>query len=103
MTVEVGENTIRRIQDVVAHYYAMTRRKLSNRTRKGGVSKPRQVAIFLATKMTKESFSDIGTHFGNIHRTTVAYNRERVKKLMQEDTIFRLQVGTIEYRVRKEP
>ena len=56
--------TVQLVQKVVARHYNMTPQQLLERTRRHSIARPRQVAMFLACRMTHASLPDIGQRFG---------------------------------------
>ncbi|MES1201393.1 MAG: DnaA/Hda family protein, partial [Pseudomonadota bacterium] len=79
--------TVQLVQKVTARYYNMTVPQLLERTRRNAVARPRQVAMYLATKLTRASLPDIGDRFGGFDHTTIMYARDRVHELLAKDGI----------------
>ncbi|MDD5711411.1 MAG: chromosomal replication initiator protein DnaA [Smithellaceae bacterium] len=56
----------------------------------------RQVAMYLARKLTDSSFPDIGERVGGRDHSTVIYATNKIKKLLEEDAALRKVVKEIE-------
>lgn len=83
------------IQEVVARAYKVRRSELVGKRRTKSLAFPRQVAIYLARKLTGHSLAEIGQAFGGRDHSTVlyAYNkieRERAGNPQLRDMIERL-------------
>ncbi len=65
--------TIDLIQQKVAEYFKITKSDLLSDKRDRKFSLPRQVAFYLAKKLTKKSFPEIGREFGNKNHATVIF------------------------------
>lgn len=82
------------IQSYVSDYFALDPNKLKDKTRKQEIVEARQIAMYLAKKMTKSSLKSIGLHFGGrdhstvIHAITSIENRlstsSKHKKILKE-------------------
>ncbi len=79
--------TVAQIQRTVAEEYRMTVKQLLERTRRHAIAHPRQVAMYLATKLAGASLPDIGRRFGDFDHTTVMYARDRVQALLDEGNV----------------
>ena len=95
--------TVQLVQKVVARYNNMSVPQLLERTRRHAIARPRQIAMFLASRMTHASLPDIGQRFGGFDHTTVLYARDRIAELMDKDPKFRQEIEGIARLVRREP
>lgn len=95
--------TVQMVQKVTARYYNMTVPQLLERTRRNSVARPRQVAMFLATKLTRASLPYIGERFGGFDHTTIMYARDKVAELMVKDAKLKADVEAIGKLARREP
>lgn len=95
--------TVQLVQKVVARHYNMNIQQLLERTRRHAVARPRQVAMFLACRMTQASLPDIGQRFGGFDHTTVMYARDRIAALVEQDPNFKADIEGIARAVRREP
>jgi len=95
--------TVQLVQKVVARHYNMSLQQLLERTRRHSIARPRQIAMFLACKMTHASLPDIGARFGGFDHTTVMYARDRIGALTEQDVTFRGEIENIARAIRREP
>ena len=95
--------TVHAVQRVVARHYNMSVQQLLERTRRHTIARPRQVAMFLACRMTQASLPDIGVRFGGFDHTTVMYARDRIAQLMEQDPAFKAEIENIARAIRREP
>jgi chromosomal replication initiator protein len=77
--------TIATIQTIVAAYYGLSRLELISDRRSRDVARPRQVAMWIAKKITTRSLPDIGRRFGGRDHTTVLHAIRRIEELRAED------------------
>ncbi|WP_184066550.1 chromosomal replication initiator protein DnaA [Sphingosinicella soli] len=78
--------TIDEIQRKVADYYAIKLSDLLSARRAREVARPRQVAMFLAKRLTPRSLPDIGRRFGGRDHTTVMHAVKRIEELRADDS-----------------
>lgn len=90
--VPVRRVTVRLIQKVVARRNGMTTDQLLQRTRRKAVSRPRQMAMYLACALTSLSLPDIGERFGGFDHTTVMHARNRIKLLARQDPALAFEI-----------
>jgi chromosomal replication initiator protein len=95
--------TVHIVQRVVARHYSMSVQQLLERTRRHTIARPRQVAMFLACRMTQASLPDIGVRFGGFDHTTVMYARDRIAQLVEQDPAFKAEIENIARAIRREP
>lgn len=95
--------TVQLVQKVVARHYNMSTQQLLERTRRHSIARPRQIAMFLACRMTHASLPDIGARFGNFDHTTVMYARDRIAALVEQDANFRGEIENVARAIRREP
>ena len=89
--------TIEGIQRIVAEHFDLTPELLIGKTRKQEIAVPRQIAMYLAKKLTKSSLKVIGLHFGNRDHSTVIHAVRAVdKKRHQDPTLSHLVESLIE-------
>ena len=74
------------IQRKVADYYAIKLSDLLSARRARDVARPRQVAMFLAKRLTPKSLPDIGRRFGGRDHTTVMHAVKRIEELRADDS-----------------
>ena len=77
--------TIDEIQKKVALHYSIKLSDMSSVRRAKQVVLPRQVAMYLAKKLTTLSLPDIGKNFGGRDHTTVLHAVRKVEELLKDD------------------
>jgi chromosomal replication initiator protein len=77
--------TIEQIQKAVADYYNLNLSDMSSRRRPASIAFPRQIAMYLARKLTKLSLVDIGDSFGKRDHGTVIHACKKVKSDIETD------------------
>lgn len=87
--------TIDEIQRKVADYYGLKVADLLSERRAREVARPRQIAMYLAKKMTPRSLPEIGRRFGKRDHTTVMHAVKRVEQLRGEDREIDSDVATL--------
>ena len=78
--------TIDEIQRKTADYYGLKLADLLSPRRAREVARPRQVAMYLAKKLTPRSLPEIGRRFGGRDHTTVMHGVKRIEELRVADT-----------------
>ena len=85
---------------VASHYgVKVSELKSSRKTRK--ITHPRQVAMYLARRLTQASYPEIGRAFGNKDHSTVVKGVKKLKLLLEEDPTVAENVRTVERRLRE--
>jgi chromosomal replication initiator protein len=77
--------TIDEIQRKVAEHYRLKLTDLLSARRAREVARPRQVAMYLAKKLTARSLPEIGRRFGGRDHTTVMHAVKRIEALRAAD------------------
>ncbi len=77
--------TIDEIQRKVAEHFGLKLNDLLSARRAREVARPRQVAMYLAKKLTPRSLPEIGRRFGGRDHTTVMHAVKRIDQLRAED------------------
>lgn len=94
--------TVDLIIKTTAKHFALTTQELLSRSRRRTIARPRQIAMFVCTRMTSRSLPDIGKRFGGFDHTTVLYARDRVAELFAQDAQTRTEVEAVENAVRSQ-
>jgi chromosomal replication initiator protein len=84
--------TMDRIAKAVASHYNMTVDEMKSKNNSRAVAMPRQVAMYLCKKLTKNSFPEIGREFGGKHHTTVMHSVDKINSLRKEDRNFHREI-----------
>jgi len=77
--------TIEDIQKKVAERFNVKVSDMSSPRRLRSISRPRQIAMYLAKSLTRRSLSEIGKKFGGKDHTTVMHAVKKVEELMSAD------------------
>lgn len=77
--------TIEAIIRAVAERYCLQPSQLKQKTNAHEISRPRQVAMYLAKELTSASLPEIGRAFGGKHHTTVLHSVRKVEEMRQGD------------------
>ena len=85
VSAESTHLSIESIQRLVAEHFELTQELLIGKTRKQEVAVPRQIAMYLAKKLTKSPLKVIGLHFGNRDHSTVIHAVQTVEKKRHQD------------------
>ncbi|MFH1572264.1 MAG: helix-turn-helix domain-containing protein, partial [Gemmatimonadota bacterium] len=88
LPAESSHLSIESIQRIVAHHFDLTPELLIGKTRKQEVASPRQIAMFLAKRLTNSPLKVIGLHFGNRDHSTVIHAIQVVTKKCAADPSF---------------
>ena len=87
--------TIDEIQRKVAEYYSVKLSDMMSARRAREVARPRQVAMYLAKKLTPRSLPEIGRRFGGRDHTTVMHAVKRIDELRAGDCELESDLGTL--------
>ncbi len=109
ITIEFAQDTLRNfltqsaahlnveaVQREVASYFGVKIADLKGSSRLSSVTRPRQVAMYLARKLCKASFPELGLKFGGKDHTTVMSACRKVEALLDSDPQLRGMVQEIE-------
>ncbi len=87
--------TIDEIQRKVADYYKVRLADLLSARRSRDIARPRQVAMYLAKRLTPRSLPEIGRKFGGRDHTTVMHAIKRIDELRAGDSDLEQDVATL--------
>jgi len=77
--------TVEEIQRKVAEHYNIRMSDMVGPKRQRSIARPRQVAMWLAKRLTTRSLPDIGRRFGGRDHTTVMHGVRRIDELRESD------------------
>ena len=77
--------TVEDVQKVVANHFSLSPAELRARSNSRRIAEPRQIAMYLARVLTKNSLPQIGKAFGGKHHTTVLHSIRKIEHLSKED------------------
>jgi chromosomal replication initiator protein len=95
--------TIDEIKKKVAEHYGLKTADLESPNRQRSIVRPRQIAMFLARKLTPRSYPEIGRRFGNRDHTTVMHAVETIERLTTMDPTFADEVEQQRLSIRNWP
>lgn len=87
--------TIARIKRAVAHRHHVSVRAISGRRRIPQIVRSRHMAMYLARRLTRHSFTTIGRHFGGRDHTTVIHDYRRVQERVHRNQKTRAALITL--------
>src|SRR5260221_5245737 len=93
--------SIEGIQRPPAEFYNLEVRDCHSPQRARRVARPRQVAMYLARKLTSRSLPEIGRRFGGRDHTTVLHACRRIEALCVEDPTFKQEVDFLSQMLTK--
>ncbi len=94
---------VRRILREVAAFYGAPLADLLSNNRKQTVARPRQIACFLAKKLTSNSLNQIGRHIGARDHTTVLHAVRKVDRQRQVNACLADELSALEARLIARP
>jgi chromosomal replication initiator protein len=77
--------TVDKIQNTVSNYFNIPLAEMLSQRRSRPLARPRQIAMFLAKKMTTRSLPEIGRRFANRDHTTVIHAVKTITRLSEKD------------------
>ena len=77
--------TVDKIQNVVSNYFNIPLSEMLSQRRSRPLARPRQIAMYLAKKMTARSLPEIGRRFANRDHTTVIHAVKTISRLSEQD------------------
>jgi chromosomal replication initiator protein len=95
------KTSIEDIQRRTAEFYKLEVRDFHSPQRARRVARPRQVAMYLARKLTTRSLPEIGRRFGGRDHTTVLHACRRIETLCEEDPTFKQEVDFLSQMLTK--
>ena len=87
--------TIDKIQNVVSNYFNIPLNDMLSQRRSRPLARPRQLAMYLAKKMTSRSLPEIGRRFANRDHTTVIHAVKTITRLSEQDDEMKKNINQI--------
>ena len=87
--------TVDKIQNVVSNYFNIALSEMLSQRRSRPLARPRQVAMYLAKKMTTRSLPEIGRRFANRDHTTVIHALKTITRLSEQDDEMKKNINQI--------
>lgn len=91
--------TVEQIQRAVADYYDIRIADMTSKRRPANIAMPRQVAMFLARKLTDLSLPAIAEHFNRNH-ATVIHAIDSIKDKQAGNQVFQREIALIERKLK---
>ena len=88
--------TIEEIQKKVAEHFNIRLADMVSARKQRAIARPRQIAMYLAKRLTSRSLPEIGRKFGGRDHTTVMHGVKKVEELMAGDPAFAEDVELLE-------
>jgi chromosomal replication initiator protein len=95
--------TPNQIIKIVADYYGISERIMSERTRKTDVVLPRQIAMYLIREDLQGSYPAIGDKFGGRDHTTAIHAYEKIKADIKKNTKLEEDIKVIREHYQNHP
>jgi len=87
--------TVDKIQNVVSNYFNIPLTDMLSQRRSRPLARPRQMAMYLAKKMTTRSLPEIGRRFANRDHTTVIHAVKTITRLSEQDDEMKKNINQI--------
>ena len=87
--------TVDKIQNVVSNFFNIPLSEMLSQRRSRPLARPRQIAMFLAKKMTTRSLPEIGRRFANRDHTTVIHAVKTITRLSEQDDEMKKNINQI--------
>ena len=87
--------TVDKIQNVVSNFFNITLNDMLSQRRSRPLARPRQIAMYLAKKMTSRSLPEIGRRFANRDHTTVIHAVKTISRLSDQDDEMKKNINQI--------
>ena len=91
------------IIEIVANHYDVRRADLLGPKRHQSVSLPRQICMYLARQLTKQSLGEIGSNFGGRDHSTVIYAVRQISRKRVTEPAFDATICDLESRIARRP
>lgn len=93
--------TIDLIQKKVAEHFDVRLADMTSKRRPQNIAFPRQVAMYLARELTKNSLNEIGQAFGGRDHGTVIHAHRLVRERMREEEAIRAKVSLLDAQLSR--
>ncbi len=87
--------TVDKIQNVVSNYFNIALSEMLSQRRSRPLARPRQIAMYLAKKMTTRSLPEIGRRFANRDHKTVIHAVKTITRLSEQDDEMKKNISQI--------
>ncbi len=87
--------TVDKIQNIVSNYFNIGLSEMLSQRRSRPLARPRQIAMYLAKKLTARSLPEIGRRFANRDHTTVIHAVKTITRLSEQDDEMKKNISQI--------
>ena len=87
--------SIDKIQNVTSNFFSINLQEMLSQRRSRPLARPRQIAMYLAKKLTTRSLPEIGRKFANRDHTTVIHAVKTIEKLSQDNSLMKKNIDEI--------
>ena len=87
--------SIDKIQNVTSNFFSIHLQEMLSQRRSRPLARPRQIAMYLAKKLTTRSLPEIGRRFANRDHTTVIHAVKTIEKLSQDNSLMKKNIEEI--------
>ena len=87
--------TVDKIQNTVSNFFNIPLAEMLSQRRSRPLARPRQIAMYLAKKMTTRSLPEIGRRFANRDHTTVIHAVKTIARLSEKDDEMKKNVDQL--------
>ena len=87
--------TVDKIQNTVSNFFNIALSEMLSQRRSRPLARPRQIAMYLAKKMTSRSLPEIGRRFANRDHTTVIHAVKTITRLSEQDDEMKKNISHI--------
>jgi chromosomal replication initiation ATPase DnaA len=98
-TAAVGTTTVDTVKRHVADKYGLSQGDIESKSRKREVVRPRQVAMYIARRLTDQSYPQIARRFGRDH-STILHGDRLIAKMVAENPAFAAEVDALMRSIR---
>lgn len=95
LTIHTRQVSIDRIQQAVSRYYKVKTSDLTGKRRLQSITRPRQLAMFIAKSLTSKSLPEIGRAFGGRDHTTVLHACQKITSLLETDADLKIDYDNL--------
>jgi chromosomal replication initiator protein len=100
LSIQNRQISVENIQKTVADFYKIKVADMYSKKRPASIAHPRQVAMYLATELTKKSLPEIGELFGGRDHTTVLHAVRKVATERSKNTELNQQLHVLEQTLK---
>jgi chromosomal replication initiator protein len=78
------------IDSAVCRLFGVTSERLKSTARSRDLTQPRMLAMYLARRLTRAPYSEIGAYFGGRNHATVISAEKKISRLLDEQACIRV-------------